>query len=315
MTAPVVQKLAVHAAARQRGTDEHMYTVACDEHRMGTFRLQLFTAVGARPVAIATQTAGEGASLTNRAEEYAADVWRRHFPGLAEPPVWIELQLFPGIPGHPERFTLVTFSGGQPHELTGPGRCRMSDADVARLVGAAGDRDRRGDGYQPWSREPEELPVYQVAWVGLLPRPDGVDRGCMNGPPPWQLRLGRQLVPRRSTRDCCYYHSVSWQQVSAAAIRIWPTPRTSPSGAPGAHRAARQRSRHPDRARRRRPQVLHQRPPPHHRDARRRRPAHRRDPLADARGRGVQPVAGGSTGRTVLRLAPVSRNTSTAGCD
>jgi hypothetical protein len=220
MTAPVVQKLlAVHAAARQRATDEYMYTVACDEHRMGTFRLQLFTAAGARPVAIATQTAGEGASLTNRAEEYAADVWRRHFPGLAEPPVWIELQLFPGIPGHPERFTLVTFSGAQPHELTGPGRCRMSDADAARLVGAAVDRDR-GDGYQPWSREPEELPVYQVAWVGLLPRPDGVDRGCMNGPPPWQLRLGRQLVPRRSTRDCCYYHSVSWQQVSAAAIRI-----------------------------------------------------------------------------------------------
>jgi hypothetical protein len=95
----------------------------------------------------------------------------------------------------------------------------MSDADVARLVGAAVDRGR-GHGYQPWPREPEEQPVYQVAWVALLPRPAGVDRGCMNGPPPWQRCLSRQLVPRRSTRDCCYYHSINWHQVSAAAIRI-----------------------------------------------------------------------------------------------
>ena len=63
MTAPVVQKLlAVHAAARQRVTDGHMYTVTRDGHRMGTFRLQLFTAAAARPVAIATQTVSEGAN-------------------------------------------------------------------------------------------------------------------------------------------------------------------------------------------------------------------------------------------------------------
>jgi hypothetical protein len=87
VTAPHVRELlAACAAPRERLTDEHMFTVARDGFRMGTFRLQLFTADDARPVAIATQTAGEGASLTNRAEKYAAEAWRRHFPHLAEPP-------------------------------------------------------------------------------------------------------------------------------------------------------------------------------------------------------------------------------------
>ena len=212
--------LAACAVPRQRVADEHMFTVTRgDGFRIGTFRLQLFTAAGARPVAIATQMAGEGGSLTNRAETYAAEVWRRHFPDAAEPPVWIELQLFPGIPDHQERFTLVTFSGEQPHQLAGPGWCRISDADVARLVGTEVDRGR-GNGYQPWPPQPEEEPVYKVAWLVLLPRPAGVNRGCMDGAAPWRRCAGRQLIPRRGTRDCCYYHSVNWHQVSAAAIRI-----------------------------------------------------------------------------------------------
>src|ERR1019366_3703538 len=82
---PVTRELlAACAVPRQRVADEHMFTVTRgDGFRIGTFRLQLFTAAGARPVAIATQMAGEGGSLTNRAETYAAEVWRRHFPDAA----------------------------------------------------------------------------------------------------------------------------------------------------------------------------------------------------------------------------------------
>ena len=49
-----------------------------------TFRLQLFTANGHRPVALATQTADEGTSLTNAAERCAARVWELHTPEVAE---------------------------------------------------------------------------------------------------------------------------------------------------------------------------------------------------------------------------------------
>jgi hypothetical protein len=55
----------------------------------------------------------------------------------------------------------------------------MTDADVAALTGAPVDRDR-GDGYQPWPVEPDPEPVWRVAWTILLPRPVGMDRGCIN---------------------------------------------------------------------------------------------------------------------------------------
>jgi hypothetical protein len=61
VTAPVVRELlASHAGARQRVADDYMFTVTRDGYRVGTFRLQLFTAPGTRPVAVATQTAGRG---------------------------------------------------------------------------------------------------------------------------------------------------------------------------------------------------------------------------------------------------------------
>jgi hypothetical protein len=213
--------LAAHAAARERTADEHMFTVSSwSGHRMGTFRLQLFTAPGTRPVAVATQGPAEGGRLANWAEDYAAEVWRRHFPGSAEPPVWITLQLLPGRQGRrPDRFDLVTFRAGEPHELSSPQRFPMTDADVAALTGAPVSRDR-GEGYQPWPREPDPEPVWRVAWTILLPRPEGMNRGCITASPPWWRRLARQVIPRRTTRDCCYYHRVNWRQVSAAAIRV-----------------------------------------------------------------------------------------------
>jgi hypothetical protein len=93
----VRELLAAHAAARERTADDHMFTVTWNGTRVGTFRLQLFTAPGTRPIAVATQYfPGEGDSLGTRAEEYASEVWRREFPESAEPPVWIALQLRPG---------------------------------------------------------------------------------------------------------------------------------------------------------------------------------------------------------------------------
>lgn len=139
----------------------------------------------------------------------------------AEPPVWITLQLPPGSleERRPQRFSLGTFRVWEPHVLSWPQRFAMTDADVAALAGAPVDRDR-GDGYQPWPVEPDPEPVWRVAWTILLPRPEGMNRGCITTAPPWWRCLARQVIPRRTTRDCCYYHRVNWRQVSAAAIRI-----------------------------------------------------------------------------------------------
>jgi hypothetical protein len=220
--AAVGDLLAAHAAARERTADEHMFTVSSwNGARMGTFRLQLFTAPGTRPVAVATQGPAEGGRLADWAEDYAAEVWRRHFPDSAEPPVWITLQLSPGSREgrRPQRFSLVTFRLWEPYELSWPQRFAMTDADVAALAGASVDRDR-GDGYQPWPVEPDPEPVWRVAWTILLPRPEGMDRGCITAAAPWWRRLARQVIPLRTTRDCCYYHRVNWRQVSAVAIRV-----------------------------------------------------------------------------------------------
>jgi hypothetical protein len=215
----VRELLVAHAAARQRMSDDHMFAVTINGTRVGTFRLQLFTAPGARPVAVATQYfPGEGDPLGTWAEEYASEVWRREFPGLAEPPVWISLRLNPGPPDTPpEQFTLVIFRAGGEHELSSPQRYPMTDADVAALVGVRVSRDR-GEGYQPWPRPPE--PDWRVAWTILLPRPRGMNRGCFTTAPSWWRRLARQVIPRRAARDCCYYHRVDWHQVSAAAIGV-----------------------------------------------------------------------------------------------
>lgn len=174
-------------AARQRVVDEQMFTVTCASgRRAATFRLQLFTASDSRPVAVATQCVGEGGSLREFAEEYAAEVWRRCFPADPAPPVWIELQLFSesSPSAGRERFTLVTFNDiGDPCELDGLQWHQLADADLERLVGGPVDRDR-GTGYEPWPREPEERPSWHVTWTALLPLPIGVNRGCTKGQVP-----------------------------------------------------------------------------------------------------------------------------------
>jgi hypothetical protein len=146
--------LAVHAATRERTADHHMFTVnSWSGQLMGTFRLQLFTAPGARPVAVATQLPLEGGSLANGAEDYAADVWRQKFPGSAESPIWITLQLHPGGPAEgPERFSLVTFRVAGPYELSSPaGRFRgrlMVRLAVSRQQGDLVGERREPDGFR-----------------------------------------------------------------------------------------------------------------------------------------------------------------------
>jgi hypothetical protein len=67
VTAALARELLVTcAAARECVADEHMFTVTHGGILVGTFRLQLFTAPGVRPVAIATQSTGEGDSLARR---------------------------------------------------------------------------------------------------------------------------------------------------------------------------------------------------------------------------------------------------------
>jgi hypothetical protein len=61
--------LAAHAARRSRTVDEHMFRGSELAPVPGTFRLQLFTAAGVRPVVLAVQTVEDGPSLINRAEE------------------------------------------------------------------------------------------------------------------------------------------------------------------------------------------------------------------------------------------------------
>jgi hypothetical protein len=77
----VAALLATAAAPRERVLDEHMSTVGRDDRRKpATFRLQLFIAPGARPVAIVTQHLGEDGALGNERELYAEAVWRQHCP-------------------------------------------------------------------------------------------------------------------------------------------------------------------------------------------------------------------------------------------
>lgn len=101
------------AATSERVVDEHMFRV--DERgRRVAFRLQVFTADGVRPVAVATQNwrpdHNEGMSLPNASETFASVVWRQYFPDDAEPPIWIERMLSDNDPPLDEYTTTVTYT-------------------------------------------------------------------------------------------------------------------------------------------------------------------------------------------------------------
>lgn len=221
---PLPAALSPLAGARERVIDEHMYRLPPQARWQATFRLQVFSAAGLRPVAIATQipSAGEGNSLTNAAEACAEAVWQQHCPDYPEPPIWIAHMITDDENGLPNRdLQVVTFTADPAeHALHSPKWLPVSPADVAALVGQHVDLER-GSGFTPPEVEPDPESTYKTQLVVALPRPTPFrEDGCMAAGVPWWRRLGRQLVPRRGGRDCCWYHGGDWQTVTRLAIRL-----------------------------------------------------------------------------------------------
>jgi hypothetical protein len=211
--------LADHVGWRERVLDEHMYRLSPPGGGHVTFRLQLFTAAGLRPVAVATQMplAGEGASLTNAAEDCVAAVWQQHFPDDPEPPIWVAHMIIDDL----RDLMAVTFTADPAAGTLHAPRWRpVSSADVDALVGQPVDLER-GSGFVAPEPEPEPEQVYAATPVVLLPRPRPFrEHECMAAGVPWWRRLGRQLVPRRDGRGCCWYHRGDWHVVSRVAVRL-----------------------------------------------------------------------------------------------
>ncbi|MFJ4473133.1 hypothetical protein ACIP2X_37355 [Streptomyces sp. NPDC089424] len=207
------------SAPRRLSVDDHMFTVP---GLSATFRLQLFTADGARPVAVATQIAGaEGMSLMNGAERFAGAVWERHCPAEDQPPVWVERQLW-SEPSHQEtRFRRVAFADSDRYRPRGPKWSVITHDQLQDLVGTPVAADR-GDGYAPRAAEPEPLLVFEEFAVVRLARPAPFrEPECMpagvNG---WRRWLS-QVVPRRGgARTCCWYHGGDWHRVNAMALQV-----------------------------------------------------------------------------------------------
>ncbi|MFE6555655.1 hypothetical protein ACFVHS_45975 [Streptomyces sp. NPDC057746] len=159
-------------APRQRTVDDHMFRTPTATGHETTFRLQLFTEPGTRPVAVATQTTGEGVSLVNAAERFAAAVWERHCPGDPEPPVWIKHQLGDTTPAAcPEVFQLVVFADTRPYWLRQPRWATITDEQLEDLVGTPVATDR-GASYIPPPAEPEPQLSFEVTAVRRLARDD-----------------------------------------------------------------------------------------------------------------------------------------------
>ncbi|QXJ25798.1 hypothetical protein AGRA3207_007348 [Actinomadura graeca] len=207
---------------RTRVIDDHMFAVGGGVWYPSTFRLQLFTAPGARPVAVVIQTCGEGMGLTNGRERYLAEIWRRHCPDETEPPLWIARQLRRGW----DQFMLMNLPAGpEPHTITAAhiGHCTLTLDQIRAMVESDVDDDR-GEGFVPRPPEPDAQTRFSTAWVALLPRPDPFRQDdCMpNGITPAR-RLARQLMPRflpRRGPACCWYHEGNWRKVSRVAIKL-----------------------------------------------------------------------------------------------
>ncbi|MDN3271463.1 hypothetical protein [Streptomyces sp. MA15] len=206
------------AAPRRLSVDDHMFTVP---GLPGTFRLQLFTAAGARPVAVATQIAGaEGMSLMNGVERFAGAVWERHCLAEDQPPVWVERQLWPERSLQETRFRRVVFAGADRYRPRGPKWSVITREQLQDLVGAPVATDR-GAGYVPRAAEPEPQLVFEEFAVARLARPHPFrEPACMPAGVPWWRRWMRQVLPRRGARTCCWYHGGDWHTVNAMALQV-----------------------------------------------------------------------------------------------
>jgi hypothetical protein len=210
------------AGPREGLVDNHMYRPGPDfGPRSASFRLQLFTASGLRPVAVATQTVDESPSLTNAAERYAEAVWEQHCPREPEPPLWVQRQLSADRPpAHgEEQWQLVTFADAEPFELHIPRWHTLTDDQLDQLVGSPVDPDR-GAGYVPRPAEPEPELYFEVWPVSRLPRPEPFrEPRCMPGGPPQWRRLLHSALPTGWTA-CCWYHGGDWHAVTSLALTV-----------------------------------------------------------------------------------------------
>ncbi|MFJ6438713.1 hypothetical protein [Streptomyces sp. NPDC091416] len=202
------------AAPRRLAVDEHMLTAP---GLLGTFRLQLFTASGARPVAVATQIAGEeGMGLMNGVERYAGAVWERHCPDQEVPPVWVERQLWPEGSRQEVRFRRVVFAGADRYRPYGPRWRAITREEMEDLAGTEVAADR-GAGYVPRPAAPELRLVFEEFAVARLGRPEPFrEPGCMPAGARWWRRWTRQILPDRGARSCCWHDGGDWHTVSAS---------------------------------------------------------------------------------------------------
>lgn len=139
--AELPRHLRLLAVPRTRTLDNRRYTVDGASPRRARFRLQLFTAAGVRPLAMATQICLDdpGASLMNGAERYAAAVWEEHFPNEAEPPLWIA-RMF--LPGGDVNQSLTSFKEIERYKLRLPSWAPLSDEQIQAIAGTDVALDR-----------------------------------------------------------------------------------------------------------------------------------------------------------------------------
>ena len=223
-----MEGLREHAGVRARVVDDHNFLVPRAGYGPAAFRLQLFTAAGLRPVAVATQTSGDGASLVNGAERYVEAVWTAYCPDEPEPPIFIARQLtrVDGTDQVELGFQHIDFQVDGVHSVASPPRWGrlLGEEEVAELVGASVALDR-GDGYVPRPPSPEPRMQYAAVLAVLLPAPrlENDDLQCMRAGIRWPSRLARQLMPSVKPSGCCWYHGGNWRTVARAARRILRT--------------------------------------------------------------------------------------------
>lgn len=180
----------------------------------------MFTGPGLRPVAVATQADDEGAPLANKSEEYCAAVWRTFLPEESEPPIWLTRMLLDWIE-LPDYQLSVLNATGEGYEVAG--ECGLPlTADQARDLVGAQIGPGRGERFAALPEPPPTQNLrYRVAWVAALPRTGHRhDDYCMTAPGVLSRRLLRQLVPRRTVRECCWHHQGDWHAVSRVAVRL-----------------------------------------------------------------------------------------------
>ena len=182
-------------------------------------RLQIFVG-GDRPIAVATQDMppGTGASLTNAAEQFATEAWRRHLPEYLEPPRWIQHYTSGSAP-----WMEVTFDVDIQGDLTSPSWVGVRPEALAEILGQPIDAGR-GDTYIAPEPEPALKTTLRMISVAALPptRPFRA-KGCMPAVGTTRRRLWRRWFPIRS-RSCCWYHGGDWPQVmDVVAALLGPT--------------------------------------------------------------------------------------------